>query len=64
MVPAFSQGVTPGAVLQGVKAEGRSYAGGWFDWLSPFSVLTGVAVVAGYALLGACWLIYRTERGL
>jgi cytochrome d ubiquinol oxidase subunit II len=32
--------------------------------LSPFSVLTGVAVVAGYALLGACWLIYRTERGL
>ena len=64
VLAAFSQGVILGAVLQGVKVEGRSYAGGWFDWLSPFSVLTGVSVVAGYALLGACWLIYRTEHGL
>ena len=59
-----SQGVILGAVLQAVKVQGRAYAGGWFDWLSPFSVLTGVSVVAGYALLGACWLIYRTEHGL
>jgi cytochrome d ubiquinol oxidase subunit II len=64
MVAAFSQGVILGAVLQGVKVDGRAYAGGWFDWLSPFSLLTGGAVVAGYALLGACWLIYRTEHGL
>lgn len=64
MLAAFSQGIILGAVLQGVKVEGRAYAGGWFDWLSPFSLLTGVSVVAGYALLGACWLIYRTEHGL
>jgi cytochrome d ubiquinol oxidase subunit II len=49
-----------GAVLQGVKVSGRSYAGGWWDWLSPFSLLTGASVVAAYALLGACWLIWRT----
>lgn len=61
---AFSQGVILGAILQGVRVTGRSYSGGWWDWLSPFSVLTGVSVVAGYALLGACWLIYRTEHGL
>ena len=64
LLAAFSQGVILGAVLQGVKVEGRAYAGGWFDWLSAFSLLTGVSVVAGYALLGACWLIYRTEHGL
>ena len=64
VLAAFSQGVILGAVLQGVKVEGRAYAGGWFDWLSPFSLLTGVSVVAGYALLGACWLIYRTEGSL
>ncbi|WP_310496441.1 cytochrome d ubiquinol oxidase subunit II [Sandarakinorhabdus sp.] len=59
---AFSQGVILGAILQGVKVSGRSYAGGWWDWLSPFSLLTGASVVAGYALIGACWLIWRTEH--
>jgi cytochrome d ubiquinol oxidase subunit II len=49
---AFAQGVILGAVLQGVKVDGRAYAGGWWDWLSPFSLLTGVSVVAAYALLG------------
>lgn len=61
---AFSQGVILGAILQGVRVSGRSYSGGWWDWLSPFSILTGASVVAGYALLGSCWLIYRTERRL
>ncbi|MFZ4688268.1 MAG: cytochrome d ubiquinol oxidase subunit II [Polymorphobacter sp.] len=61
---AFAQGVILGAILQGVSVSGRAYSGGWFDWLSPFSVLTGLSVVAGYALLGSCWLIYRTEHAL
>ena len=64
LLAAFSQGVILGAILQGVKVSGRNYAGGWFDWLSPFSMLCGASVVAGYALLGACWLIYRTEHDL
>ena len=42
-------------------SQGRAYAGGWWDWLTPFSLLTGASVVAGYALLGACWLNWKTE---
>jgi cytochrome d ubiquinol oxidase subunit II len=61
LLAAFCQGVILGAILQGVKIEGRAYAGGWWDWLSPFSLLTGASVVIGYALLGATWLNYKTE---
>jgi cytochrome d ubiquinol oxidase subunit II len=61
---AFSQGVILGAILQGVSLSGRGYAGGWWDWLTPFSVLTGASVVAGYAMLGATWLILKTEGAL
>ena len=63
LVAAFTQGVMLGALVQGIKISGRAYAGGWLDWLTPFSLLTGVALVCGYALLGATWLIYKTERG-
>ncbi|NJC32923.1 cytochrome d ubiquinol oxidase subunit II [Sphingomonas jejuensis] len=58
---AFAQGVVLGALLQGISIEGRAYAGGWWEWLSPFSILTGVSVVLAYALLGAGWLIAKTE---
>ncbi|WP_339856225.1 cytochrome d ubiquinol oxidase subunit II [uncultured Nisaea sp.] len=60
-VAALSQGIILGALLQGIPVAGRSYAGGWWDWLTPFSLLCGVAVVLGYALLGATWLIMKTE---
>jgi cytochrome d ubiquinol oxidase subunit II len=61
---AFSQGVALGAFVQGVKVSGRGYGGGWWDWLTPFSLLTGAALVVGYGLLGACWLIWKTEGEL
>ena len=61
LVAALAQGVTLGALLQGIEVEGRAYAGGWWDWLTPFSVLCGVAVVTGYAFLGACWLVLKLE---
>jgi cytochrome d ubiquinol oxidase subunit II len=61
MVATFAQGVTLGALLQGIEIEGRAYAGGWWDWLTPFSLLTGASLVIGYALLGACWLIWKTD---
>ncbi|MBS3649733.1 cytochrome d ubiquinol oxidase subunit II [Pseudaminobacter sp. 19-2017] len=61
IVAAFAQGVALGAMLQGITVEARAYAGGWWDWLSPFSLLTGVSLVIGYALLGATWLIMKTE---
>jgi len=64
LVAAFSQGIALGALVQGIEVTGRVYSGGWFDWLTPFSVLTGVAVVVGYALLGATWLVLKTEGDL
>ncbi len=63
-VAALAQGLTLGGLLQGIRVENGGYAGGWWDWLTGFTVLCGVAVVAGYALLGATWLIWRTEGGL
>jgi cytochrome d ubiquinol oxidase subunit II len=61
LVAAFTQGVMLGALLQGIHVAGRAYAGGWWDWLTPFSLLTGASVVAGYSLLGACWLNLKTD---
>jgi len=60
-VATLAQGIALGAFVQGIAVAGRAYAGGWFDWLTPFSVFTGVALVFGYALLGACFLIMKTE---
>lgn len=60
-VAALAQGITLGAILQGIHVVDDAYAGGWLDWLSPFSLLTGVALVVGYALLGATWLVFKTE---
>ncbi|WP_031337089.1 cytochrome d ubiquinol oxidase subunit II [Rhodopseudomonas sp. B29] len=64
LLAALAQGVALGALLQGIHVEGRAYAGGWWDWLTPFSALTGVALVIGYALLGATWLVMKTSAEL
>ena len=58
---AFCQGIALGALVQGIEVTDRAYSGGWFDWLTPFSILAGFAVVVGYALLGATWLVLKTE---
>lgn len=60
----LAQGITLGALLQGITIEGRAYAGGWWEWLTPFSLLTGISLVIGYALLGSCWLIWKTSGEL
>ena len=60
----FAQGLVLGAFIQGIPVEGRDYAGGLWDWFSPFTLLTGVALIAGYALLGCTWLIMKTEGPL
>ena len=64
IMAALAQGIALGAILQGIPIEGRSYAGYWWTWLSPFSLLTGISVLLGYALLGATWLVMKTEFGL
>jgi len=63
-VAAFFQGIALGALVQGIPEAHRAYAGGWWDWLTPFSVLTGLALIVGYALLGSTWLVYKTEGEL
>ena len=64
LVAALSQGAILGAFIKGFTVNGRSFAGGAFDWLSPFTLLTAVSVAIGYILLGACWLILKTEGPL
>lgn len=64
LIAALCQGIALGALVQGIEVQDRAYAGGWFDWLTPFSILTGIAVVIGYALLGATWLVLKTEGNL
>jgi cytochrome bd ubiquinol oxidase subunit II len=60
LIAAFAQGVALGALVQGIAVSGRAYAGGNWDWLTPFSVLTGTALVIGYLLLGSTWLVMKT----
>ncbi|MDP5052476.1 MAG: cytochrome d ubiquinol oxidase subunit II [Congregibacter sp.] len=60
----FMQGIVLGTFVQGIEVEGRAYAGGWWDWLSPFTLMTGMALCAGYSLLGAAWLVLKTEGEL
>ena len=64
IVATFCQGIVLGAFVQGIAVEDRSYAGGWFDWLTPFSLFAGFSLVLGYALLGAGWLVMKTEGAL
>gem|GEM_PF-67621 len=61
LLAAFAQGVILGALVQGLQVVDGRYVGGAFSWFSPFSMLTGAAVVFGYALLGSTWLILKTE---
>lgn len=59
-----AQGLVLGAFVQGLEVDGTRFVGGAFDWLSPFSLFCGLALVPGYGLLGACWLILKTEGSL
>jgi cytochrome d ubiquinol oxidase subunit II len=58
---AFSQGVILGGLIQGVVVKDGHFAGGHFDWLTPFAVVCGLSLIFGYALLGATWLVMKTE---
>ena len=60
-VASFAQGAVVGAYVQGFNTENLRYVGGAFDWLTPFTLMTGLGVVAGYALLGVTWTIMKTE---
>lgn len=61
LTATFMQGVVLGTFVHGIAVEGRNFSGGAFDWLNAFSLMVGVALVTGYALLGATWTIMKTE---
>ncbi len=61
LVAALCQGIMLGAFIQGIAVADRAYAGGWFDWLTPFSVTCGISIVIGYALLGGTWIVMKTH---
>jgi cytochrome d ubiquinol oxidase subunit II len=61
ILAGFCQGLVLGGFIDGIHVEGRAFAGGTFDFASAFSVACGFGLIAGYALLGATWLIFRTE---
>jgi cytochrome d ubiquinol oxidase subunit II len=63
-IATFSQGICLGAFINGFEVKGPSYMGGTFDWLTPFSLFTGLGLVVAYALLGSTWLIMKTEGAL
>lgn len=63
-VAAFAQGAVLGSIIQGFTVHDRVFGGTSWDWFTPFSVVTGVSLMFGYALLGSGWLIIKTEGRL
>lgn len=61
ILATFAQGVILGGLLQGVSVRNGAFAGGPLDWLAPFPLAVGVLLVFGYALLGATWLVMKTD---
>jgi cytochrome d ubiquinol oxidase subunit II len=59
LIAAFMQGMTVGALVEGLQVANGEYSGGEFGWLTPFAVLCGIGLCLGYALLGACWLVRK-----
>jgi cytochrome bd ubiquinol oxidase subunit II len=64
IVAAIAQGLVLGGFIQGIAVEDGVFVGGAFDWLTPFSLLVAASLVAGYALLGGCWLVFKAQGEL
>lgn len=64
LLATFTQGMVVGAVIQGFPVSGRSFSGGMFDWFTPFTLFCGLGLAVAYALLGASWLVMKSEAPL
>ena len=64
LLAACAQGILLGALVQGIRVANGAYAGGRWDWLTPFTCFCGAGLAIGYGWLGACWLIWRTSGEL
>jgi cytochrome d ubiquinol oxidase subunit II len=58
---AICQGVILGGLIQGIALKDGAFAGGAFDWATPFALMCGLGVLSGYGLLGATWLVMKTD---
>jgi len=61
LIATFMQGVTVGALVEGLQVTKGEYSGGDFGWLTPFAALSGLGLCLGYALLGACWVVKKCD---
>ncbi|MND36207.1 Cytochrome bd-II ubiquinol oxidase subunit 2 [compost metagenome] len=61
LVATFFQGVVIGTYIAGIPVVNRQFAGGPLDWLAPFPLFCGLALIVAYALLGSTWLLVKTE---
>lgn len=61
LIAGLCQGMILGGFIQGVQVDGRNFSGNPLDWMNAFSLMTGIAMLFGYSLLGATWLIMKTE---
>ena len=61
LIVTFMQGLTVGALVEGLQVTNGQYSGGDFGWLTPFAALCGIGLCLGYALLGACWLLKKCD---
>ncbi|WP_174508802.1 cytochrome d ubiquinol oxidase subunit II [Klebsiella oxytoca] len=64
LLATFTQGIVVGAVINGFSVSGRAFIGGMFDWLTPFTLFCGLGLTVAYALLGATWLVMKSENPL
>jgi cytochrome d ubiquinol oxidase subunit II len=64
LTATFAQGLVVGGFVQGVRVANHAFAGHTLDWATPYSVLTTLGLIAGYALLGAAWLLIKTQGAL
>src|SRR5258706_4825189 len=61
LIATFIQGLTVGALVEGLQVTNGQYSGGDFGWFTAFAALCGIGLCLGYALLGACWLLKKCD---
>lgn len=64
LIATFCQGLVMGSVVQGIENENGKFAGDGWEWLGAFPLICGLGLICGYALLGSCWLVWRTDGSL
>jgi cytochrome bd ubiquinol oxidase subunit II len=64
LIATFIQGLTVGALVEGLQVTNGQYSGGDFGWFTPFASLCGIGLCLGYALLGACWLVKKCDAAV